>query len=72
MAQLSDTLADFLKEAQGKEVTLNYLRHELRIQPGTPEWNGLRVLMLRLAKKNVVKPSGRKDGVFRVIKQVNP
>lgn len=70
--RLSDKLDDFLKTAQGKEVSLSYLRTELRIDPGTPSWNSLRELMRKLAERKIVKPSGRNDGVYKVIKQVRP
>lgn len=70
--RLSDKLEDFLKTAQGKEVNLDYLRKELRIDPGTPPWNSIRELMHRLAERKIVKSSGRRDGVYKVIQQVKP
>lgn len=70
--RLSDKLEELLKGAEGKDVSLGYLRKELCINPATPAWNGLRVLMHNLITKNIVRPSGRNDGVFHVIRQVTP
>jgi len=68
--RLIDKLREFLLETQGKEVTLKYLRQELKIDPATQAWQGIRVAMLRLAKEKLVKPSGRRDGTYKVIFQV--
>ncbi len=69
---LSDKLREFLRKTQGRVVELNQLRAELKINPDSPAWDGIRVLMLNLTKTNVVKPSGKKDGVYKVITQVEP
>lgn len=69
---LSFRLREFLKTAESKEVSLDYLRKELRIDPSTPAWDGLRVLMLNLTKEKLVRPSGKRDGIYRVITQVEP
>ena len=70
--RLIDELRDFLNDSQGKEVTLSYLRNELRVDPSTPAWNGIRVAMLRLVEEKVVRASGRNDGTYKVVKQVTP
>ena len=70
--RLTDRLREFLKDAQGKEVDLMYLRRELKINPDDKAWEGIRPTMLLLVKEKIVKPSGRNDGVFKVIKQVKP
>lgn len=70
--RLSDKLREFLMTAQGKEVTLNELRQELRINPDDPAWQGIRQQMANLTKEHLVKPSGRKDGIYKVITQVKP
>lgn len=70
--QLSDVVREYLKGIEGREVELSQLRKELKIDPKSPAFDGLRVLMLRLATENIVKPSGRKDGIYKVITQVNP
>ncbi len=69
-ARFSDKLREFLKNCQGREVDYKYLRHELHIDPASSQWDGLRTQMLNLVKEKVVKPSGRGDGTFKVIKQV--
>lgn len=70
--RLSDKLEAFLKDIQGRDVDLSYLRNELRINPSSPAYDGIRVLMKRLSDSGVVKPSGKKDGVYHVIKRVSP
>lgn len=70
--RLIDTLRAFLFEAQGKEVSLAYLRQELKLDPNRPEWQSVRKIMLDLAKDGLVKASGRNDGIYKVIVQVKP
>lgn len=75
--RLSDRLKELLMEAEGREVTLDGLRKELQIDPtcdeqGRSSWSTLRSLMSRYAKMKLVTPSGRKDGVYKVVKQVKP
>ena len=70
--RLSDRLKDFLKDAQGRDVSLQYLRAELKIDPATPSWETLKVLMHNLVKEKVVRPSGRNDGNYHVVRQVKP
>lgn len=70
--KLIDVVRSFLKTAQGKEVSYTYLRSELKIDPASPAWEGLRKVMGRLAKEKVVRTSGRPDGIFKVVTQVNP
>jgi len=72
-SRLSDKVKEFLMAAQGKEVSLDYLRKELKLDPNRPEWQSLRKLMSDdLVKAGLVKPSGRNDGVYKVITQVKP
>lgn len=68
--RLSDRLDALLETAQGKEVSLASLRTELRIDPTSPAWNSLRVLMYRRVETKIVKASGRSDGVYKVIRQI--
>lgn len=70
--RLSDRLRDFLKECEGKQVDLRYLRQELRINPDEPAWSGIREQMRTFVREKIVRPSGRNDGVFWVVKQVKP
>jgi len=70
--RLSDRLKDFLKNAQGRDVDLSYLRQELKIDPTSSSWESIKVLMHNLAKDKIVRPSGRKDGSYHVVRQVKP
>jgi len=70
--KLIDKLREFLKTAEGKELTLSDIRNELRIDPASSAWNSLRTQMFRLTEEKIVKPTGRKDGTYKVIQQVKP
>lgn len=70
--KLYERLKEFLSTCQGREVSLKYLREELRIDPNTPAWDGLREYLRRLIEKNIVKPTGKNDGTYKVIQQINP
>lgn len=69
---LIDVVREFLQKCQGKEVSYFYLRTELQINPDSPAWEGIRKVMQRLTLEKIVKPSGRNDGIFKVIRQVKP
>ena len=69
---LVDRLRDFLKQCQGRDVSLSYLRSELKINPEDKAWQTLKVEMHNLAKEKVVRPSGRNDGNYKVVTQVKP
>ncbi|KKK96613.1 hypothetical protein LCGC14_2661000, partial [marine sediment metagenome] len=60
----------FLEPLQGRVVDLKYLRSEMRIDPESSSWDSLRRIMFDLAEDKFVKPSGKRDGVYKVIKQV--
>ncbi len=67
------TIADvrrFLIPLQGRVVDYKYLREEMRIDPNGKSWDNIRSIMFDLAFEKLVKPSGKRDGVFKVIKQV--
>lgn len=70
--RLSDQMRALLLQAQGKEVDYAYLRTELRIDPTSPAWDGIRKQMALFVVEGLVKPSGRKDGIYKVIKQIKP
>ncbi len=70
--RLSDRLREFLKQCQGRDVSLAYLRSELKIHPEDKAWETLKVLMHNLSKAKVVRPSGRNDGNYKVVTQVKP
>ncbi len=70
--RLTDRLKEHLKTAEGREVTIDDLRKELQIDPASSNWNSIRQIMINLSEKKIVKPTGRKDGSYKVIKQVKP
>ena len=71
--RLIDKLREYLVQAQGREVSIKDLRSELRIDPTSPAWNTInKLLAFDLVKDKTVKPSGRKDGIYKVITQVSP
>ena len=70
--RLSDKLKEYLVTAQGRVVNIKDLRAELKIDPNSPAWESLAREMRRLAKEKVVRPSGRKDGNYKVVTQVKP
>jgi len=75
MAEITASeIRDYLLNIQGREIDLDKLRREFRITQESKSWDGIRTIMFRLAdgKHRLVKPSGRRDGVYKVIKQVKP
>lgn len=69
--RLSDKVREFVRDCQGKEISINELRQELKIDPSSAAWQGIRKVMFDLTQAKVIKPSGRKDGIYKVITQVN-
>ena len=70
--RLIDRLREYLFECQGRVVTTNEIRKELNLEPHSPAWNGVRVSLLRLSEEKIVRSSGKRDGEWKVIKQVQP
>jgi len=71
--RLSDRLLEYLNVAQGKIVNLKDLRVAFNIEPGSKDDQNLRVQMsTTMVKNKIVAPSGRNDGIYRVIKQIKP
>jgi len=62
----------FLDQIQGKEITLKELRSEFNIQSGTKSFDLVRNIMFRLAEQKIIKPTGKKNGAYKVILQVKP
>ena len=52
--RLGDRLREFLKTCEGKDLSVKYLRDELKIDPATPAWDGIRVYMLNLVKEKIL------------------
>ncbi|MCK9569905.1 hypothetical protein M0R72_13255 [Candidatus Pacearchaeota archaeon] len=72
--KLIDKVRQFLAPIQGRDIDLMQLRRDLNIDPASPAWDGLRMILLRLSEGEnpLIRPTGRKDGSYRVITQVKP
>jgi hypothetical protein len=72
--KLIDKVRQFLAPIQGRDVDLKGLRQELKIDPNSPAWEGLRVILYRLCEGEhpVLRPTGKRDGSYHVITQVSP
>jgi len=68
--RLSDRLREYLRGAQGRVVNLRDVRTELKIDPASPEWESCGREMRRFATEKILRPSGRNDGVYKVVTQV--
>ena len=69
---LIDKVREFIDPIQGREIDINHVRAELRIDPTSKSWDGLRVIFHRLVEERKLRPSGKKDGIYRVVQQVSP
>lgn len=65
-------IKDFLNKTQGREVTLGQIRKEFNILPGTKSFDVVRNILFQLVEQKIVRPSGKKDGTYKVITQVQP
>ena len=73
MAEINITeVRAYLDPLQGREVALDTIRRDLGIDMGSKSWDGVRNIMFRLAEQRIVKPSGKRDGIYKVITQVVP
>jgi hypothetical protein len=72
--KLIDRVRQYLAPIQGRDIELAQLRKDLNIDPSSPAWDGLRVILLRLCDSNesLLRPTGRKDGSYHVITHVKP
>jgi len=71
MERLSDKLRQYLANARGREVNLKDIRVYLQIEPGGNDDHNLRTQMATtLVEDKTVKPSGRNDGVYKVLTPV--
>ena len=65
-------IKDYLSQIQGKEITLSDLRKEFNILPGTKSFDAIRNIMFQLAEQRIVRPTGRRNGAYKVITQILP
>jgi hypothetical protein len=61
---------DYLNMIQGKEITLSDLRKEFNILPGSKSFDAIRNIMFQLAEQKIVRPTGRHNGAYKVVTQV--
>jgi len=63
---------DYLSQRQGQETTLDKIRSELGIERHTKSFDAVRNIMFQLTESHVVRPTGKKDGSYKVVIQVEP
>jgi len=72
----TQAVREFLTKMQGREITLASIRKELNILSGTKSFDTIRNIMYQLAEQKdgtkLVRPSGKRDGVYKIIRQVAP
>lgn len=69
---LADKVREFISSRQGRDIDVNYLRSELKVDPNTKAWDGIHTVIFRLVKERKLRPSGRKDGSYKIVTQVKP
>ncbi len=69
---LAEKVREFISERQGKEIDIGYIRKELKINPDSSAWENLHVILHRLVAEHKIKHTGKKDGVYKIISQVEP
>ena len=73
MERLSDKILVYLQSAMGRDVNLRDIRTFLKIEPGSKDDQNLRTQMsTNLVTKKIVKPSGKNDGIYKVLFPVEP
>lgn len=73
MAEITiEEVRKYLEPSQGREVDINKMRIDFALDKGSKSWDGIRLIMFRLAEQKVVRPSGKRDGIYRVIPKVEP
>ncbi len=68
----TDDVKDYLSQIQGKEFTLKELRGELNILPGTKSFDLIRNIIFRLVEQKIIRPTGKRNGSYKVVTQVSP
>ena len=71
--RLSDKIREYLGTAIGRNINIKDMRIFLKIEPGSNDDQNLRTQMsTTMIKEKLVRPSGRNDGVYKVVTQVKP
>lgn len=63
----TEIIREYLKPLQGREVTLTAIRNDLKIDKESKAWNAVRTILFQLAEQKVVRPSGKRDGLWKVV-----
>lgn len=63
---------EYLKLIQGREITLADIRKEFNILPGSKSFNTIRTILFRLAESKILRPTGKKNGTYKVVTEVVP
>jgi len=66
----TEEVKEYLRSIQGQIISLDKLRREFNILPGTKSFDLIRNIMFRLSEQKLVKPNRR--GEYKVITQVFP
>jgi hypothetical protein len=69
---LTEAVREFIKGSEGKVISLDLLRKELKIDPDTPSWGNLRVICSRLCDEKLLKSYGKSEGQYKVVVQYSP
>ncbi len=69
---LTDKVREYIDLRAGKEIDVGRVRVDLRINPDSNAWNGIYTVFNRLVSEKKLRPSGKKDGIYKVISQVKP
>jgi len=73
MAEITTSeIREYLLKKQGREVNLNGIRSDLNIVKGSKSWDAIRNILYQLEVSRVVRQSGKRDGVYKVVTQVKP
>ncbi len=67
----TDKVKEYLKPLEGREVTLNAIRADLEIDKGSKAWQGIRNILFQISEQGIVRASGKRDGVWKVVKHVS-
>ncbi len=69
---LTDKVREFISTRGGREIDVNFIRKELKIDPNSKAWDGIHTIIYRLVEEKRLRPSGKRDGVYRVVVEVKP
>jgi len=65
-------IREFLSRIQGRNVSLADIRKEFQIASGTKSFDSVRNILFQLAEQKVIRPIGKAQGLYKVVKQVSP